>query len=390
MDSFRVYVTIHIWISLAHKLSGVYAMLFAAVPETIFSLVLPLIGFLGPGLGGWERKFAIYTCLVFLCLFFGTFNMILFWFNMCLNLHLTYVVTSSTPTSPDGDETKPTAIVDQNQTLVTEGNTEPNSTENKVESTSAKDETEMTGTEVKPEPMSPESREESTAMEDRAQIKPTVKEAQLKTIFSMATKKLPFWSMFVYCKGFVTSFHANLVSSIFLDRAFVAGFAAKWICYHCNISSFLLIIVLFGTLRQVCQAASAWAHGEHHKVNQTYRFERGDANTQLEFVKHKWRVFMLMFVSAAFCSMGQIHTASPSTTVPESISYIFCKMDRDTQLECVVNTTYFNPSASEAQKCFCDSTSSEWAFCGEFITYFTQRVSKRISHVKPERCQLRP
>ena len=150
MDAFRVYVTIHIWISFAHKLSGVYAMLFAAVPETIFSLVLPLIGFLGPGLGGWERKLAIYACLVFLCSFFGTFNMILFWFNMCLNLHLTYVVTSSTPTPRDGDETKPTAIADQNQTLVTEGNMEPNSTENKVESTSAKDVPEITATEVKP------------------------------------------------------------------------------------------------------------------------------------------------------------------------------------------------------------------------------------------------
>ena len=87
-----IYGTIHVWISLAHMLSEFYSVIFA-VPESIFSFVLPAICFAGPSLGGWEHKFAMYTSLAILCSCFGTFSMILFWSNVWLNLHLTYVAT---------------------------------------------------------------------------------------------------------------------------------------------------------------------------------------------------------------------------------------------------------------------------------------------------------
>ena len=157
----------------------------------------------------------------------------------------------------------------------------------------------------------------------------------------------------------------QFVSWIFLDRTFVAGFCTKLLTYHCDITSLLLTVVIFLTLRKLYDAASMWAHGEDYKDDGDYRFERGDANTQLEFVRHKWRVFSVMFAAAALCAMGQMHTSSPSTVQPETISHVFCKTDSETQLECLVNTTYFNPFVSESQHCFCEYNSTGWDFCGK-------------------------
>ena len=121
------------------------------------------------------------------------------------------------------------------------------------------------------------------------------------------------------------------------------------------------------------QTISVWAHGENDKINVRLDsagdyherfFQKGDANTQMEFVKRKWRVFMFVFAAAALCVMAQIGMAPSSSFEPETISHVFCKADNKTQLECLVNVTYHNPSKADAENNFCNFSSSEWEFCG--------------------------
>ena len=93
-------------------------------------------------------------------------------------------------------------------------------------------------------------------------------------------------------------------------------------------------------------------------------FQRGDANTQMEFVQRKWRGFMFVFAAAALCVMAQIGMTSPSSIEPETVSHVFCKADNKTQLECLVNVIYHNPFESEPESSFCNFPSTEWDFCG--------------------------
>jgi len=365
----KTYVTIHLWIILAHNLAGLYSALFAAVPESIFSLALPAICFLGPSLGGIERKLAIYTCLAILCSCVGTFSVILFSINVWLDLHLTYVINRSEHDSTSSEGTaKSKATAGKSEwnksetpSLVPAGKPQPAVPDDGIEPKSNKEQTKTALPTWVP------CRDSATKLWMKlltfwsSKFMPCL---QVVTDFATAlvtflsSKLIPYWH-------FIIKVCAKSVSWIFLDRTFVAGFCTKLLTYHCDITSLSLTVVMFLTLCQFYGAASMWAHGEDHNDDGNYRFERGDANTQLQFVRHKWRVFLVMFVSAALCTMGQIHTSSPSTVQPETISHVFCKTNKETQLECLVNSTYFNPVEPEVKKCFCDSNSSEWDFCGE-------------------------
>merc|ERR1712032_684081 len=46
---------------------------------------------------------------------------------------------------------------------------------------------------------------------------------------------------------------------------------------------------------------------------------------------------------------GQLHASTDSFSQPETISNVFCKTDNQSQLECLVNVTYYDPSEPETQ-----------------------------------------
>ena len=181
-----------------------------------------------------------------------------------------------------------------------------------------------------------------------------------------------FCTKWVSCRDFITwitEVCTKLISWVLFDRTFVAAFCVKLVSYHCGITSLLVTVVMFFTFCEMYKTASIWAHGKDYKDGVACRFERGDANTQLEFVGRKWRVFSIIFAAAALCTMGQICTTRPSTVQPETISHVFCKTYNETKLECLVNATYYNPSEPETEKCFCDTTSTEWDFCGALLLF---------------------
>ena len=354
-------ILIDVSIFSTNALSGLYSALFTAIPEIALSLSLPAIFcFLTPSLGGRERIFAMYVYLAVLCLSFGTCTMILFCLNVWFHLHLTYVRCQSTSVCSDKKATSSNALSPTNN------NTSPTMIENESSTT----------TETK---QSHHTRHLTFVMRIRSLLTQFCRACWTKLSFwleivSQGFTKLKLRSTAFFVKfklryDFVFNYFANVVSWIVLERAFVAGFCTKLISHHCSIDSLLLTMTLFLLCFDIYKFASIWAHGENHNEGDTYRFERGDANTQFVFVARNWRVFSVVFAAAALCTMGQMHTTPRYSIQPETISHLFCKTNNETQLECLVNAAYFNPSDSDSEKCFCDSNATEWDFCGGLRTF---------------------
>ena len=268
-----------------------------------------------------------------MCSYFGTFSMLVFWLHAWLNLHVTYV-------------TRPAPVPSESESAVTKAKKQLQNIFQYLKSVSCC--TLLTGV--------------WTTFRPRALFHSNSVTA-FTTSFDLPVRT--FYLKLVSCRHFVTGSCMDVVSWVLFDPTLIAGFCTKLLCYHCGFTSLSLTVVTFFTFCELYKTISIWAHGEDHKDDGNYRFERGDANTQLESVRHKWRVFSLIFSAAALCTMGQLHTTPPSTVVPETISHVFCKMNNKTQLECVVNSTYYNPSEPKTHTCFCNSTAPEWDFCGK-------------------------
>ena len=84
---------------------------------------------------------------------------------------------------------------------------------------------------------------------------------------------------------------------------------------------------------------------------------------QFDFVTRHLRVFLFIIFVSALVTMHLLR-CSDSTLEPETLSNVFCKIDNERQLECVVRVSYADPY--EPEQCRCNISSAEWDFCGAF------------------------
>ena len=116
----------------------------------------------------------------------------------------------------------------------------------------------------------------------------------------------------------------------------------------------------------------SWLHDQYHSNEYSPTDERKTVRTLTgqKFVKKKKKFFNYLFALTGLVTIVEQRYASTSSiAAPETISNVFCKTDNQRQLECLVNVTYYDPAGPDTRKCFCDTRSSEWDFCGSFIFY---------------------
>ena len=132
-------------------------------------------------------------------------------------------------------------------------------------------------------------------------------------------------------------------------------------------------VILFVIIVQAYAVATRWVHGNNDVavlVEHGYRerfFQRGNAKVQFDFVTRNLRVFSFIIFVSALVTVDLLR-CSDSTLAPETISNVFCKIDNERQLECVVQVSYADPY--EPEKCQCNISSAEWDFCGVFCAAF--------------------
>lgn len=177
-------------------------------------------------------------------------------------------------------------------------------------------------------------------------------------------------------------------------RAFAAGCCTNLVAYYCDIGSLFWTATLFVSIFGLHAVISAWVLDGRDKsllVDGDYNerfFQRGDAKTQLDFVARKLKIFAFIFTVSALCTLGQLRTSSSVAFDPETISNVFCKIDSKNQLECVVDVTYYDPAAPDADTCHCDLDSQEWDFCGLAFALHALSCKLMVSYFLTGLCTL--
>ena len=114
----------------------------------------------------------------------------------------------------------------------------------------------------------------------------------------------------------------------------MAASCTKLLFYHCGINSLLLSALTFSNLFHIYATISTWAHGDKSKANVRVDgsgdynerfFKRGDASTQMEFVKRQWRAFVFVFADEVFeivelAIAASVTAASGSTSSAAGVS----------------------------------------------------------------------
>ena len=161
----------------------------------------------------------------------------------------------------------------------------------------------------------------------------------------------------------------------YLVRTFTTSCCSALISDYIGLMSTIWKVILFYIIVQMHVVATRWVHGFNDfavLVEHDYRerfFRRGNAKTQIDFVTRHLRVFLFIIFVSALCTMDLLR-CSDFTPEPETVSNVFCKIDNERQLECLVQVSYADPYAYEPEKCQCSNISSaEWDFCGVFALH---------------------
>ena len=134
---------------------------------------------------------------------------------------------------------------------------------------------------------------------------------------------------------------------------------------------FVKIFTVWAFMMRTCSSFSllcvvSWLH-DWYEPPDTDERKQVRTITGYEFVKKKSNFFICLFALTGLLTYaGQLRASTSSIAAPETISNVFCKNDNHSQIECLVNVTYYDPAASDTEKCFCDFHSHRWDFCGSF------------------------
>lgn len=151
--------------------------------------------------------------------------------------------------------------------------------------------------------------------------------------------------------------------------ALVAVYCTKAVSYHFDIASPIGIIAMVCAFGILYVKGTDWVHEETgngpnvHDGSQERYFQRGSAQAQMQFIKQRLKVFLFIIAIAVLSTFGQVRTWSALDFETDTSSNVFCKAENRTQLECLVNVSYYNPFAPDADNC--SSVGHQWDFCGE-------------------------
>ena len=189
---------------------------------------------------------------------------------------------------------------------------------------------------------------------------------------------LTFMAM-AYCFGipavmrlyFFTWIHLyNVTSATRRGQTWSVKYFAAWACMMSTSPLFSTVwnIIIFFSMSCVV----SWLDDKYHTATHSRTDEGKNVRTLTgqKFVKQRSTFFLWLFALTGLITIvGQLHVSTSSIAAPETISNVFCKTDNQSQLECLVNVTYYNPAEPDTKKCFCETRSPGWDFCGSFTFY---------------------